>query len=166
MKLVIDHLTGEKADRKTLYKAPNGKYYTSLEGYENLLKENREREKTINSIAEFLEYPEGAKLPGVTYRKLKELEPFGYSTVFEVICENARSIEWAMQNKDFANDAGRVMYIFGIVRNNIGNKYRQKKAEANKRPGASEDYLSGEVSASRTPQKVKDISRFLEEVDD
>lgn len=165
MRLVIDRITGEKADASTLYKAADGKYYTSKTAYDALLQERECRLKCLDLIGASLQYPEGSKLPTIAYKRLGELSPFGYSVVLQVIREHMRDIEWAMRNRDFRDDSGRVMYIFGIIKNNVGQKYRESK-RVEKPNTPSVDYLSCSTETRNAAQKTRDISRFLEEGDD
>lgn len=161
--LVKDQLTGEKADRKTLYKAANGKYYTSQAAYDSMVLQNEYREKCLDEIGRYLLYPAGTRLPSIAYKRLSELKDFGFDIVLSVIRDKSDAINWAMQNKDFASDSSRVMYIFGIIKNYIGDAYRKSKREL---PPDKPTALIQEQDLIVSTQKTHDISRFLEDEDD
>ena len=66
-------------------------------------------------------------MPTIVFRRLKELDFYSDEIIQQTLDENAKSIQWAMQNKQFEDDAGKCSYLMAIVRNNIGAVYRREK---------------------------------------
>lgn len=141
--------TGVQGPRSQFYKAPNNRYFQSEAVYQAWLA-GRRREKAkknkpapqkkpgrttesykklCDTIADFIGYdPEGGQpMPTIVFRRLKELDFYSDEIIQQTLDENAKSIQWVMQNKKFEDDAGKCSYLMAIVRNNIGAVYRREK---------------------------------------
>ena len=144
--------TGVQGPRSQFYKAPNNRYFQSEAVYQAWLA-GRRREKAkknkpapqkkpgrttesykklCDTIADFIGYdPKGGQpMPTIVFRRLKELDFYSDEIIQQTLDENAKSIQWAMQNKKFEDDAGKCSYLMAIVRNNIGAVYRREKQKA------------------------------------
>jgi hypothetical protein len=170
MSRVKCQLTGEYGTSATFYKAPNGKYYKSEEMYKAWEKEKDDRKYISEMIAtDFLGYVEGQVFPTFIFKKLKELEFYGYDIIKTTIERCRTSIEYAMSNKVFKNDNARISYIFAIIRNNINDIYKEhvinEKTIENQEKHVTNFEVTDEYAIMNigSKQKAKDISEFLED---
>lgn len=146
--------TGVVGPKDQYYKAPNKRYFQSEAVYQAWLAGRRQEKakknrpapqkkpgrttesykKLCDTIADFIGYdPEGGQpMPTIVFRKLKELDFYSDEIIQQTMDENAKSIQWAMQNKRFEDDAGKASYLMAIIRNKIGAVYRREKDKANK----------------------------------
>lgn len=175
--LVLDQLTGEKKPKEELYKVTtewvdrNGKlkktnkYYTSEDAY-NKWKMNQEyRQKCIDMMYEYLGYLSFQKIPGVFFHKLSEWEGYGYDVICRCMQNCYKSVTYSLQNKQFANESGKVLYICAIFQNSMNDALNEIKRE-NKYLSAKKEIAEVvELDIQHKKQKTKDISKFLEEDD-
>lgn len=126
------------------YKAPNGWYYSSEKAYEEIQKK-RQRHKTlwdietdstmsdhdkcVEYIRTLLEYQWDHKLPTILYKKIEEYKPYGYDVIFRTMVDCTSSMQWALANKSFKNDSGKILYLFAIIGNNISNVFNRPKED-------------------------------------
>lgn len=159
-------VTGEKGTTDTFYKADNGKYYKSKEVYDIWNKENENRKKVIDKFAmDFLNYKPGQVFPTVLTKKLKELEFYGYDVINRTIDQTYDSILYAVQHKEFRSDVGKISYIFGIIKNNINDVYKQVVQQEKERETMFEIDNSVDVDNIQTNHKEKNIKKWLEDDD-
>lgn len=125
--------------------------------------ENEYRIQAISKLANLLGYPPKAKMPTYIFKALKELEGFGYQAVDQTIVDKTEDIEWALTHKDFASEHGRISYILAIIQNHCKETYDRLIKEKLKE---DKEDLPVEIEEVRQiDQKVKDISRFLDDGD-
>lgn len=178
--------TGVTGPRSQFYKAPNNRYFQSEAVYQAWLAgRRRERakknkpapqkkpgrtmesyKKLCDTIANFIGYdPEnGQPMPTIVFRRLKELEFYSDEIIQQTMDENASSIQWAMQNKQFTDDAGKASYLMAIVRNKVAAVYRREKDKAGKTvKKETEPNLDTMVDLSTigTVHKGNDVSSLL-----
>ena len=159
-------VTGENGTTDTFYKADNGKYYKSKEVYDIWYKENENRKKVIEKFAmDFLNYKPGQVFPTVLTKKLKELEFYGYDVINRPIDQTYDSILYAVQHKEFRSDVGKISYIFGIIKNNINDVYKQTVQQEKERETICEIDNSVDVDNIQTNHKEKNIKKWLEDDD-
>ena len=161
--------TDDKIDRDLAYKViVNGKnkYYSSKEGYDNCVMNNSYRTDCIKLIREIMGYVfKEMKLPTLTYKKIAEYkEPIGYDVLYNTLVNQKENIEWHLYNKQFDSESKRVAYLFGIVRNHYIEEYQKKIVEKRmKRTSESEFEDLDEINTIERKQKVKNLSRYLDE---
>ena len=86
------------------------------------------KNKISDYLIELLGYGQGMKLPTITYKKIEEYRnTCGFEVLYETIKKVSDSIRWAVNNKEFRNEVGKISYIFAIIQNNIGEDYLEKK---------------------------------------
>ena len=163
--------TGEKMEKSEAYCLNiNGrnKYYSSKAGYEQFVYNNYYRKKSIDLIRDMMGYvlPQ-MQLPTLTYKKIEEMfkEPIGYDVLYNTLVSQRQSIEWALQNKEFNSETAKIMYLFGIVKNNYMEEWRKKVAEKRlaEQHVQSESEDISEIDTIERKQEVKDLRSFLDE---
>ena len=152
------------------YKAPNGKYYKSQKLYEVWLKEKTDRAAFFDMFeSEYLGYEKGQIVPTVLCKRLQELEFYGFDVINQTVKKCHSSIEYALTHKDFANENGKISYIFAIIKNNINDVYKecQRKEKIEERQEKKiviiETVDERSIMDIGSKQKGKDISEFLED---
>ena len=103
-------------------------------------------------------------MPTIVFRRLKELDFYSDEIIQQTLDENAGTIQWAMQNKNFNDDCGMASYLMAIVRNKIKAVYDREKNKTRKT--AREDSrldLDTMVDLSNigTVHKGNDVSSLL-----
>lgn len=175
--LVKDQLTGEsrpkeelfcvtttKMDRNGKIKKTN-KYYTSKEAYEKWESNKIYRQKCIDLMYEILQYKEFMKLPGFFWKKLSSWESYEYKVVYRCMQNNYKNMCWAIINKDFGSETGKVMYLSAIIENNLNDALKEINAENKLYTSAKNDDIADmiDLDVIGKKQSKKDISRFLED---
>ncbi len=178
--------TGQIGPRDEYYKAPNNRYFQSEAVYQAWLAGRRKEKalknkpkhydkpgrtpesykKLCDTIADFLGYERGGHqpMPTIVFRRLKELEFYSDEIIQQTFDENAGTIQWAMQNKTFDDDAGKAGYLMGIVRNKIAAVYRHEKdkqEKSRKEKTVSDLDTMVDLENVRTIHKGKDVSSLL-----
>lgn len=155
--------TGDYSTSDVSYKAPNGKYYSSKESYEKLLNEHKMRTKCVDKIVDLFGLKPGMKLPTLFYKRINELAIYGFEVVYNTIVNNESSITWALENKEFNSEVGKVQYIMAIVQNNINEEYKIKQKQLkSQKENAKIINEPIDLEVNNCVQKTKDISRWLE----
>ncbi len=158
-------VTGERGTTDSFYKAPNGKYYKTKEIYEAWENNNKFRSQVIDKFSyEYLDYVPGQIFPTLFFRKLKELEFYGYEIIYKTMCKCDNNIQWSIKNKEFKNEAGKISYIFAIIKNNINDVYKEKniiQKKNNIAPAEIDITYEDELFDIGTHIKGNDISEFL-----
>lgn len=155
---------GEYGDSDTAYKVEK-KYYTSKEAYESYQNDNLNRQKVIILIHSLLGYEEHQMIPTIFLKKLKEWKPYGYDVVLQTLEDNASSVEWALQNKNFDSEIRKVQYISSIIANHLVDTEKKMKREKRSIGLMSNVVIIDDFVDLNNTQKTKDISRFLEDED-
>ena len=159
-------ITGEYGTSDVFYKADNGKYYKSKELYDVWNKENEDRKHVIERFAiEFLDYVPGQVFPTILTKKLKELEFYGYDVINKTIDKSYDSIQYALRNKDFRNDVGKISYIFAIIKNNINDVYKQVVKGEKEQKREYDIDTSVDIDNIQTTHTEKNITKWLEDDD-
>ena len=160
--------TGEFGLDTAAYKAPNNKYYSSEAAYKKMAMNAEYRAKCIDAMYAILEYKTFMKLPTYFYKRLKECEGYGYDVVFHCIQNKAKDIKWAINNKNFNSEIGKMMYIWAILNNHMNDALKEVVAERRaeeKRNQISpvEQSVDVDLEINNKKQRTVDISKFLEE---
>ena len=118
---------GTKGDSADAYHAPNGKYYSTKAAYDNMVKQQVDRQRCIDIILDLLGYQPDMKPNTFIFKLLKELEPYGYEVVYDTINEKMKDICWALSKKSFQNETFKIKYVFAIINNSVMDVYKRKK---------------------------------------
>ena len=157
--------TGEKGMSDVFVKHGNH-YYKSEKVYQDYKKEMDYRTKTINLIVyDYMEYTKEMTYPSILNKRLREIEHFGYETIYRTLISEDNNIRRAVREKIFDSDYLKMMYILAIVKNNIFKTWKivlAEKREAKKDEKEISDTTLEDFQDVKNPkQKVKDISKLL-----
>lgn len=158
--------TGEYSTSDVAYKAPNKKYYTNEAAYKKMETNSTYRQKCIDGMYELLEYKDFMKIPTYFYKRLKECEGYGYDVVYRCIQNKAKDIRWALANKDFNSEVGKMMYIWAILNNSMNDALKEvvaERREEERKNRKSDESVNVDLDIKTVKQKTVNISRFLEE---
>ena len=160
--------TGEYSTSNTAYQAPNKKYYSSKAAYEKMAANATYRAKCIDTMYNILDYQTFMKLPTYFYKRLKECEGYGYEVVYRCMLDKANDIRWAVKNKDFNSEVGKMMYIWAILNNYMNDALRKVVAERREierklKTTATEQSVNVDLDIDNGDQHTVNISRFLED---
>lgn len=167
--LVLCRDLNEKRYNIDCFKAPDGKYYSSEDAYNDIAnkkrKINEDRNRCINTIADVLGYDNAMPMPTITYKKMEELSSYGYDVIEETIKLNRNAIEWAIEHKTFKSEVNKIQYVFAIIQNNCKETLdivrRQEKNKA--RNNVNDIDVNDTEMVVNRKQNVKDISKWLED---
>lgn len=125
--MVKCQITGETGTSDTFYKAENGKYYKNEDVYIKWMQNTEYRKRSIDLLFDILGYSSKQKMPTIGYKKLSEFaEPYDYETVYETIVCKRKDIEYALKNKQFSQETGKIFYIMAIIQNSITDVWKKK----------------------------------------
>ena len=160
--------TGEYSTSDVAYQAPNKKYYSNEAAYQKMVTNSTYRQKCIDGMYELLGYKDFMKIPTYFYKRLKECEGYGYDVVYRCIQIKAKDIKWALTNKEFNTEVGKMMYIWAILNNSMNDALREVVAERRENERAirkeSETCVNeDDLDIKDVKQRTVNISRFLED---
>ena len=160
--------TGEYSTSDVAYQAPNKKYYSSEAAYKKMIINTTYRQKCIDGMYELLGYKEFMKIPTYFYKRLKECEGYGYDVVYRCIQIKAKDIQWALNNKEFNTEVGKMMYIWAILNNSMNDALKEvvterREEERKIKKIQSEDEVDVDLDIGTVKQHTVNISRFLED---
>lgn len=158
-------LSGEKRPREESFKAPNKKYYSSEEAYLALKEEDDWRRRCTAKMQDILNYQYDMKLPTRWYKYLNEQKSYGFEVIYDTIEACEKNFQWALQNKDFKNDACALSYFIAIIQNNAMEQYRKKVAREKEILQSKIDEFKSEqyfdMAVGRDSVKGKDLSSLI-----
>lgn len=161
---------GEFGNSDNAYKGTDNKYYSSEEAYLKILEDKADREKCVEIVFNLLEYEPGQKISTIFFKKLKEYEPYGYKVILKTLEKSLNSLEWAMMNKNFDSDNGKIFYIMAVVNNNINdvkrecNKEEKLTKQAQKEEKCRIDMPNVDITNIGTKKKGSDVSSLLGDI--
>lgn len=160
--------TGEYSTSDIAYQAPNKKYYSNEAAYKKMITNALYREKCIDAMYQLLRYKEFMKIPTYFYKRLKECEGYGYDVVYRCIQNKAKDIIWALDNKEFNSEVGKMMYIWAILNNSMNDALKEVVAERREeerktKNTKTEESVNTDIDIDNGEQHTVNISRFLEE---
>ena len=160
--------TGEYSTDNLAYKAPNKKYYSSEAAYKKMCRNAEYRAKCIDLTMGLLEYKSFMKLPTLFYKRLKECEGYGYDVVYRCIQMKGKDIQWAIHNKTFNSEVGKIMYVWAILNNHMNDALKEvvaeRRAEEKKKiTTAVEESVNVDLDIDNKTQRTVNISEFLED---
>lgn len=156
--------TGEYSTSDVAYKAENGKYYSSQAAYSLLLEQKEDRQRCVDLMFEVLNYQSWMKLPTFFFSKLKTWEPYGYKVVYDTINGVRQNIEWALQNKRFADESKCVVYVCAIIENHLNDYYKLHKREQQAENKSNRLEIDASTEFIPTQRTRKDISSLLGDI--
>ena len=156
--------TGEKLDKDLAYHAPDGKNYSSQAAYEKLAEEKKYWKYCVDEIMFLLGYEEGMKPNTYIFKLLRELKGYGYDVIYDTMIEKTKDIQWALNTKSFRDETNKIKYIFAIITNNAMDVYMVKQAKTKKNKKGAAIIEIDDFKPHK--QKVKDISRYLDDDDE
>lgn len=122
--------TGQMQNKENSWQAPNKKYYSSEEAYNQLQIAKEYRKQVVELIMEILGYEAGMKLPTIYYKKIEEYrEPYGFEVLYECVKNQRSAIEWVLNNKEFKSEVQQGLYIMAVIQNNINDEFKRFKAK-------------------------------------
>lgn len=145
----------------------NGKnrYWSSEQEYNKWTFNNQCRINSINILADIFGYSAGMKMPTVAYKKMKELEPYGYDVFEATIRAQKDNIAYALGHKNFSTEYGRVAYVFAIIQNNIMDEYKKKKRDEKiEHKETKIDFGEMDLDEIGNNKKSKNISNLLGDI--
>lgn len=153
--------TGEYGNSLEGYKGADGKYYSSQTAYDRIIEVRRQKRQCIDKIGEILDIGANEFVPPIMVKMIGKYNKVGFDVLYEVLCEQEKSIKWALDTKNFRNDFQAAKYIDAI----LGNNYRQVKdrMDNQKRMKAvrhDSETEQGEIEFNRV-NKNKDISNLV-----
>ena len=159
--------TGEVISQDQAFKVTSKNrniYYSSEEAYKYAQKEKDFLKKCTETFWGFMNYDSTEKVPTVFFKKLQDWHRgYTYEMIYEAMIYSIEPIQWANNNKEFANETGRTQYLCSIIQNHLGDA---KKTIIQKKLAASTkqyDYTCEDIKNESQNLHV-DISRFLAEV--
>ena len=115
--------TGEYGNSLEGYKGADGKYYSSQAAYDRIIEVRQQKRQCIDKIGEILDIGANEFVPPVMVKMIGKYNKVGFDVLYEVLCEQEKSIRWALDTKNFRNDFQAAKYIDAI----LGNNYREVK---------------------------------------
>lgn len=161
--------TGEKIEKELAYKiehiSSSGKksykYYSSEDAYNKIVHENKFRKLCVDMMYDILNYKSFMKMPTYFFKKLTEWEPYGYEVIYICINDNKSNIEWALNNKQFNQETGKIMYICAILENHMNDALKIYNTQLqNVKEEKKEIDIAFDVEIG-TSKKSKDITSLL-----
>ena len=152
----------EKRPKEECYKAPDGKYYSSEQGYLDVQFSKKKWNECLDVLSKIFGYYDGMKFPTTIPKRLKQLNTYGYDVVLETIYRNAKPITWAIKRKDFNTEYQRIAYVFGIIEHDILSVYQKKQnaIEASKNM-ESKEIDNIDLNQIGSNKKSRDVSKLL-----
>ena len=160
----IDPKGQKSGNSDTAFRAPDKKYYSSEEAYNRIIADKSWRNKIIVHMYYIMGYSYGMVLPTVFYKKLAGLEAYGYEVVYDTIIGEESSIKWAIRNKRFQTETGKLLYIMSIIVNKINDYYKKKQHDRKALEKKQETPAVADVNFEEIGRKTEtttDASSFL-----
>ncbi len=163
-------VTGEYGDSDVFIK--RGSYYfKSLEVYEQYEKDVRCKDKAVDIIAkDLLGYKEGQPYPSLLFKLYKQLNFYSNEVILKTIQEKYETLKFYAENKSFANDNGKLFYLFAIIKNHIAEVDKKEKRESKFHVLPQEEKLIAETMNVEKENQLnpgrlsqRDISQFITE---
>ena len=136
------------------------KYFTCEERANKWKIDQTFRPLCIDALIEALGYKKGEKIPSFLFKKLKEYEvaSIGYEVLLATIKDERKNIQWAINNKEFKNEIGKISYIFAILSNHWKDSKKKMKIKEKRSKFSVPENIN--VGSGRGGSR-HDISKFL-----
>lgn len=177
--------TKEVGLKENFYLAPNHKYFKSEEIYKEWLlnrakkrhvnpealdpnkRKKDVRKATLELLCDYIGYKKGEPFPAVMIKKIKELEFYSDDIIYLTAKKCKNTILWAFVSKKFASTTEKVLYMMAIIRNAIGDVYKEElKKEKLLEADASQnekipEITELEIESLGVSKQKNDVSDFL-----
>jgi len=115
------------------------------------------RNKCTKYFSDLIGYKQGMKFPTVFFRKMKEMDGYGYDVIYKTFLYKDTELNEAVRNKAFQTEYNKVAYLMAIVQNSIADVYKITTVQK-----TSEDVNIPDVEdVANVKQKRRDISAFI-----
>lgn len=175
----------DKSKNIHLHKNCQNDYIELMEYKDNEIKWFNE---VYEYIKELLNYSDTQKLPNSLVTRIQDLrngtvmqrgvgrvikskEGYTYQTILNTFLTLSDKIRWALENKDFTNEANKISYMMAIIDSNINDLVVQENTMNNSNNIKAKNNLINEEKNNQTRKKVeyipqsKGIAKFLDEDD-
>lgn len=164
--------TGLEARKEDSYYVPSmRRYFSSQDGYEKWKKQtNREEpDKFYPLVCEFLgkksDFPKGVPFPGIVLKKMQtQYKCMGYEALWLALTKKEKTIDWYMGHKEFKNYTQRMLYMLGMVKDDVPVEFRNLsllKAKQQASESVSEADTEIVLSSQKHAKKTKNLSELL-----
>jgi hypothetical protein len=156
-------ITKEYGTSDVFYKAPNGRYYKTEDIYNEYEFEKKCRLLLLDKFVDLLGYYNTAQFPTILPKEIKELHnTFTYKVMLKTFNRCLKNIQYALNNKNFTTEYGKIKYILAIIKNKINevNKEEQRQTQYKTTQCVNINILNDKKTNTR---RHKDISSFLED---
>ena len=151
--------TGEYSTSDVAYKAPDNKYYSSAEAYEQMQKHRQLYQKIYSDLQEILGLNEAEPVPPIIIKVIGKYKN-RYDIVAEIFAREKVGIKESIRSKEITNPFNQSRYIQAVIDNN----YNQIKSEINELAKIShEQYIEAPTDISNLGRKnrSKDVSKLV-----
>ena len=153
--------TGEYGNSLEGFKGEDKKWYSSKSAYDMIMLAKQQKRQCIDKMGEIMDIGADGFVPPVIVKMFGKYDKVGFDVLYETLCEQEKSIKWALNTKDFKSDYQAAKYIDAILGNNyrkvkdrLDNQKRMKAAQHD--PETEQD----EIEFNRV-NKNKDISNLV-----
>lgn len=153
----------EKREKEQCYKAPNNKYYSCKEAYEDMVKNHEWQNKCIDLYREWVGRKDQG--PSIWTKKMQEVKEYGNEVIYGAMLLSDNAAKYSVSNKNFNNEYQMAAYLWAIVNGNIlkANKQiqerKKREAEAKLQEQAHHEEDMEEPIYHR--RKSMDLRRFI-----
>lgn len=163
MQLVKCHDLNEKRPKEYCYKAPNGKYYSCKEAYDNMVENHEWQNKCIDKYREWVGRKDAG--PSIWTKKMQEVKVYGNEVIYAAMLLCGDSAKYAVAHKDFKNEYQMAAYLWAIVNGNLLKadkliKERNRREKEAKIQESSYQYEEIEEQPKHRNSTV-DLTKFL-----
>jgi len=158
-------MTNEYGTSDVFYRADNGEYYKSKEIYDIYVYEKKCRIILIDKLIDIMGYKNMTQFPTVLSKEVKILhETYSYGVILKTFNHCNKNIQYALSNKNFGNEYGKIKYIFAIIKNNINDidKQESRKLIVENTKKVDVDIINNNTSNTKTH---KDLTNFLGDIE-
>ena len=151
--------TGGYSTSDVAYKAPDNRYYSSLNAYEKIQKGKQLYKKIYADLQEILGLNEAEPVPPIIIKVIGKYKN-RYDIVAEIFAREKVGIKESIRSKEITNPFNQSRYIQAVIDNN----YNQIKSEINELAKINhEQYIEAPTDISNLGRKnrSKDVSKLV-----
>lgn len=149
------------------YKAPDNKYYKSVEIYQADRRQKQLWNEIIRFICiELLKYDDKCVFPSLITRKLNEYKNYDREVILKTLHEIKGSVEYQFnQDGKFKDDTAKIFYLFAVIGNKINDvnkEYDRDKKELEQKVKIEEN-VDMNFKTGNLQNIAKDMSSWLDD---
>lgn len=149
--------TGEYGTNEAGYKAPNNKYYSSKQAYDNIIKNKELYKDVYKKLQDILEIE--TSVPPVIIKEISQYKS-RYDVVLEILVRTEETIREGIRTREIENSFYLAKYIVAFIKNN----YRAVEKELDEltkviRERHIEPYV--DISDRGCKNRNKDLMKFI-----